>query len=311
MNAIELTGITKHFNKLTAVDKLDLTVKSGEIFGIVGPDGAGKTTAIRILATILKSESGSGKVLGYDLSAEADKIKASIGYMSQRFTLYQDLSVLENLEFFADLHGVTKELKEKRTAELLSFSRLDEAVDRRAVNLSGGMKQKLALACTLIHQPKLILLDEPTTGVDPVSRREFWQILHNLNSQGITLVISTPYMDEAQRCDRVAFMDNGKVFLVDSPANILKGLEGKLLDIQTDNPRKTKQVLSSYKGSEAVYLVGESIRLIINNAKSKIAGIRKELTGSGIKISEIYEVAPSMESAFITLIGHRKGSEAV
>src|SRR5437870_2840222 len=206
--ALEVHKLSKHFGEIKAVEQLDLSVEQGELFAIVGPDGAGKTTTIRLLTGILQPTEGEGTILGLNLRKDIEKIKLQIGYLSQRFSLYPDLSVDENIEFFAEIHEV-HDYKPRRD-ELLEFTRLTPFRDRLADKLSGGMKQKLALAATLIHKPKIIFLDEPTTGVDPVSRRDFWKILSALLEQGITIVMSTPYLDEAERCTRIALMNHGK-----------------------------------------------------------------------------------------------------
>lgn len=203
--------VTRRFKHRTAVDQLDLLVQRGEVFGLIGPDGAGKTTAIRLLAAVMQPTSGMARVLGYDTRRDAERVRRSVGYMLQKFSLYGDLTVAENLAFFADIFAVRGRERKERIERLLSFARLSEFTSRRAAALSGGMQKKLALACTLVHAPPVILLDEPTTGVDPISRREFWDILADLHAQGVTLFISTPYMDEAERCSRVGLMYEGRL----------------------------------------------------------------------------------------------------
>ena len=224
MHAIETNNLTKKFGDTVAVNGLDLTVDQGEIFGLIGPDGAGKTTTIRLLCCLLTPVTGSAKVLGLDTKKDHDKIKDSIGYMSQKFSLYQDLTVEENLDFFAQLRGVEKDQIEKQKKSLYEFSRLEKFKDRPAGKLSGGMKQKLALSATLMHSPQLLFLDEPTTGVDPVSRVEFWDIIKSLVPK-MTIFVSTPYMDEAEKCDTIGFINNGSIMAQDTPANI-KALAG-------------------------------------------------------------------------------------
>ncbi|OFW34462.1 MAG: multidrug ABC transporter ATP-binding protein, partial [Candidatus Aquicultor primus] len=226
---IETENLIVDFPGVRAVDGLNISVIEGEIFGLVGPDGAGKTTTIRALSTILKPTSGSIWLWGNDIVRDASAVRGRIGYMSQRFNLYGDLTVEENLRFFAELHGLSESERKSRTKELLRFARLEEFTGRQAEFLSGGMKQKLALACTLIYQPDILFLDEPTTGVDPVSRREFWAILSELRSRGLTLFVSTPYMDEAERCSTVAFMDAGKVRVSDSSKAIKGAFSGEVV----------------------------------------------------------------------------------
>jgi ABC-2 type transport system ATP-binding protein len=226
--AVAAQGLTKKFKALTAVADLDLAVKPGEIFGLVGPDGAGKTTTLRLLSTALEQTSGEAKILGFDVRRDEEKIRDRIGYMPQRFSLYGDLTVDENIEFFADIYGVPRAARNKRKKELLEFTNLAPFTDRRGRNLSGGMQKKLALACNLIHTPEVLMLDEPTTGVDPISRREFWRILYGLN--GVTIIVTTPYMDEAERCNRVALLREGKLLLCDTPAEIKLAAKAKTME---------------------------------------------------------------------------------
>jgi ABC-2 type transport system ATP-binding protein len=219
--AIEVNGLSKSYGAAVALRDLSFRVEPGALFGIIGADGAGKTTCMKILATLLTPDAGTATVLGHDVVKGYSRIRAMIGYMPQRFSLYEDLSVIENISFFADLFGVKGEERRRRVARLLGFSRLGPFADRRARNLSGGMKQKLALCCALIHTPELLVLDEPTTGVDPLSRREFWAILHDLNSQGMTVVVSTPYMNEAEYCARLLLMHKGGVLRSGTPAEMV------------------------------------------------------------------------------------------
>lgn len=226
--AIETINLTKKFGDLAAVSNLNLRVAQGEIFGLVGPDGAGKTTTFRLLSTALEQTEGEAKIIGLDVRKDEEKIREKIGYMPQRFSLYEDLTVMENLDFFADLYGIKKELKEKRKRELLEFTKLGPFQNRYARHLSGGMQKKLALACCLIFTPEILFLDEPTTGVDPVSRQDFWKILQNLPY--LTILIATPYMDEAERCDRIALMREGRVLVCDSPLAIKKKTNSQNLE---------------------------------------------------------------------------------
>ena len=229
---IETKNLVKKFKKIVAVNGLNLSVRKGEIFGLVGPDGAGKTTTIRMLAAVMNPTEGHATVAGYDTVKRAEPIKRIIGYMPQRFSLYADLTVLENINFFADIFGVHGKERKERTQQLLEFSRLEQFQKRQAGRLSGGMQKKLGLACTLIHKPEIIYLDEPTTGVDPVSRREFWDILTDLHLQGVTLFVSTPYMDEAERCSPVGLMYQGDIIVCDTPDNIKGLVRGELLELR-------------------------------------------------------------------------------
>ena len=229
--AIETSGLTKAFGEVQAVDGLDLTVRSGEIYGLIGPDGAGKTTTMRMLAGVMAASGGEASVLGNDVVNNPESVKKDIAYMSQRFGLYEDLTVRENIDFYAELYLVNAEEKKERFERLMEFSRLSPFTGRLAGNLSGGMKQKLGLACALIHTPKLLLLDEPTNGVDPVSRREFWKILYELLREGVTIFVSTPYMDEADRCHRVGIMDAGRLLIADTPVGIRERIRLSVIEI--------------------------------------------------------------------------------
>ena len=220
--AITVENLCKRYNHVVAVDHLSFTVRTGGIFGLIGPDGAGKTTTMRILGALIRPDAGRCQIQGLEVTQQARRVKALIGYMPQHFALYPDLTVAENLRFFADLFLVPKSERERRYRQLLQFSRLEPFQKRKAAELSGGMKQKLALCCTLIHTPEVLILDEPTTGVDPVSRHEFWSILTELKRQGVTILISTPYMDEAARCDQVAFVHEGRVLIQDQPKKLLQ-----------------------------------------------------------------------------------------
>ncbi|HSD84802.1 MAG TPA: ABC transporter ATP-binding protein, partial [Anaerolineae bacterium] len=240
--------LTRDFGKTRAVNGLDVAIARGEIFGLVGPDGAGKTTTLRLLAGLLNISAGAASVNGFDLQRHAETIKSKIGYMAQQFSLYGDLSVWENLDFFADLYDVTGPARRERTDRLLEFARLTEFRDRRAANLSGGMQKKLALACTLIHEPDILLLDEPTTGVDPVSRREFWDILTELHLNGTTIVVSTPYMDEAERCQHVGLMYEGQLIVCDEPQRIQARVAGDLIELRPADGQHAREILTNAPG---------------------------------------------------------------
>ncbi|MCC6865706.1 MAG: ABC transporter ATP-binding protein [Ignavibacteria bacterium] len=299
--AIEIKGLSKAFEKLKAVDNISLSISHKEVFGIVGPDGAGKTTLIRMLCGLLKPDSGSAKLLGYDLIKDITRIKDEIGYLSQKFSLYADLSIDENIEFFAELHGV-KNFKDRRN-ELLEFTRLEKFRNFLAGRLSGGMKQKLALACTLIHKPKIIFLDEPTTGVDPVSRREFWKILSELHSEGVTIIISTPYMDEAERFGKIAMIDKGRVLMQGSPKEIKSSMKKQVLEIVTENLRDTYRILTENTGFEP-QLFGDRIDIALNDDKD-IEIIEKLLSSKQINVMNKRIKPVSLENVFIYMLkGH-------
>lgn len=297
---IETSGLSRSFGEIHAVNDLHLKVQSGEMFGLVGPDGAGKTTAIRMLCGILASTSGTATILGHDLIKESDRIKREIGYLSQRFSLYGDLSVDENIEFFAEINEVY-DFKRQRE-ELLEFTRLTPFRDRLADKLSGGMKQKLALACTLIHTPKIIFLDEPTTGVDPVSRRDFWKILQRLVEQGITIFMSTPYLDEAERCTRVALMNNGSLMLVDTPSKIKQAMRGQVLEIVCDNVREAFQALRHQAIVKEVQAFGDRLHVIVDDAKANFPEVASVLSSHHLAITSWRVVSPSLENVFISLL---------
>jgi ABC-2 type transport system ATP-binding protein len=299
---IEIKGLKKSFEKINAVNSLSFDVYRNEIFGLVGPDGAGKTTTIRLLCGLLKPDAGEAKILGLDLHKQINKIKKEIGYLSQKFSLYSDLSVDENIEFFADIHGVRK-YQDKRS-ELLSFMRLTEFRDFRAGKLSGGMKQKLALACTLIHTPKIIFLDEPTTGVDPVSRRDFWRILSNLLKDGITILISTPYLDEAERFSRIALLNLGNMLRCDTPANIKESMNKQIIEIVTPLIRNTYKILKENTDLE-VQLFGDRIDIAVNNSGNDTELVEKVLTENSIDVIDKRTKSVSLENVFINLIQHQ------
>ncbi len=299
-NAIEILGLTKTFDKITAVDNLELTIKQGEMFGLVGPDGSGKTTLFRMLTGILLPTSGTANLLGFDLLKETNEIKKEIGYLSQKFSLYGDLTIDENIEFFAEINEVYG-YKERRE-ELLEFTRLTKFRDRLADQLSGGMKQKLALACTLIHKPKIIFLDEPTTGVDPVSRRDFWKILSSLLESNITIVMSTPYLDEAERCGRVALVNQGSLLVVDTPQNVKSLMKGQLIEIVTDKVRLASDILKVHNSVLDVQAFGDRLNVVVENSQNDFPIIAQALQNAKITISEWRNISPRLENVFISLM---------
>ena len=311
-SVIEIHNLSKQFKKNTAVDKLSLNVERGEIFGLLGPDGAGKTTTIRILCAIMNPTSGSARVSGFDTIKEPEEIKKRIGYMAQQFSLYGDLTVIENLLFFADVFQVSQEDRKVRIPRLLEFARLTNFQNRRAAHLSGGMQKKLALACTLIHSPQVIFLDEPTTGVDPVSRREFWDILTELHLQGVTLFVSTPYMDEAERCSRVALMFEGNIIVCDEPEQIKGLVEGELLELRPDRLRESRRIIEELPGVLEVQTYGDLLHVFVDDAARRATTIQQALSGVGIVVQGLRQTRPRMEEAFISLIRKRaaKGKDA-
>ena len=304
-NIIVTDNLTKRFKNVTAVNELDLAVQRGEIFGLVGPDGAGKTTTIRMLTAIMDPTEGSAFVAGFDTVKQAEQIKKRIGYMAQKFNLYGDLSVTENLNFFADVFEVRGRERKERLEQLLEFARLTDFRKRRAAHLSGGMQKKLALACTLIHQPEILYLDEPTTGVDPVSRREFWDILSDLHIQGITIFVSTPYMDEAERCSRVGLMYEGRLIVCDTPEKVKGLVSGELIELRPDNLHQARDVISGLEGLLEVQTYGDLLHVFVDDAARRIPELQALLAAQGIGVAGLRQTRPRMEEAFISLITRR------
>lgn len=299
---IETHALTRDFKKTRAVDSLDLSIQPGELFGLVGPDGAGKTTTLRLLAGLLDITSGSARVAGYDLSRETELIKRKIGYMAQQFSLYGELSVSENLSFFAELYDAPVAELQERTERLLTFAGLTEFKDRWAVHLSGGMQKKLALACTLIHQPEILLLDEPTTGVDPVSRREFWDILTDLHLEGTTIVVSTPYMDEADRCSQVGLMYEGRMVVCDTPQQIRSRVEGDLIELRPDDWQTARALIETLPGVIEVQTYGDLLHALVDSADERLPEIEIALEEHDLTCRGVRRATPRMEEAFISLI---------
>jgi ABC-2 type transport system ATP-binding protein len=307
---IKTKDLTKKFDTLTAVDALSFSIQDGEIFGLVGPDGAGKTTTMRLLTAIMDPTSGNAWVDGLDIVKDGEEIKEHIGYMSQRFGLYPDLTVQENLEFYADIYSVPKKKRGDRMEHLLGFSNLTPFKKRLAGNLSGGMKQKLGLACALIHTPKVLFLDEPTAGVDPVSRRDFWRILYQLLKEKTTILITTSYMEEAERCKRVGFMYEGKMIAAGTPKEIKLLLKGSVLEVRTSSSRKAFSVLENVIG-DSVHLFGDRIHITTAAVDSTSKEVQKHLEAAKIPY-QMAKVDPSIEDAFIALLSghHQEASHA-
>ena len=301
--AIRTAGLRKVFGDEVAVAGLDLQVNAGEIFGLVGPDGAGKTTTMRMLVGILDPSGGQAEVAGFDVLRQPEQVKLRIGYMSQRFSLYGDLTVEENLKFFARIYHVPEAQRKQREAELLEFSRLTPFRKRLTQHLSGGMKQKLALACTLMHTPAVLFLDEPTTGVDPVSRRDFWKILYNLLKEGVTLFVSTPYMDEAERCNRVALLDHGRVTLCDTPDGLKRRMRGELLELVAAPLRDAREALTGHPALLGLQVFGDRLHLWVEHAEAAEDTIRAILAEKQIAVVDLRPIAPGLEDVFISLAG--------
>lgn len=299
--AIKSSGLTKSFGATVAVDSLDIEISRGELFGMVGPDGAGKTTAIRMLSSIMEPTRGDAWVAGLSVIRESEAVKEKIGYMSQRFGLYEDLTVVENILFYADLYNVPNKERPRRTERLLSFSNLTPFKDRLAGRLSGGMKQKLGLACTLIHTPEVLFLDEPTNGVDPVSRRDFWKILYDLLKEGVTIFVSTSYLDEAERCTRVCLMNRGRILMQDDPAAIKRSLGLPMFEMWSDNAREAMEIIRHIAGVRSASLYGNKLHVAVSR-RDLMDDIVTELGRSTITIRGHREIMPSIEDIFISRV---------
>jgi len=302
MFAIKTDNLTKKFGDLAAVDGLSLSVAEGELFGLVGADGAGKTTTMRLLTAIMEPTSGDSWVMGLHTLRDAEAVKGEIGYMSQRFGLYPDLTVQENIHFYADIFGLPRRGREKRVDELLDFSSLAPFRKRRSGNLSGGMKQKLGLACALVHTPKVLFLDEPTNGVDPVSRRDFWRILYRLLKERVTIFVSTAYLDEADRCNRVGLIHRGKLLACDTPA-ALKGLmNGTIIEVRTGEPRRAARLLRERMPDADVGLFGDKVHVVTGNPDGAGREIETVFSREGLSLLGKRVIEPGLEDVFVSVL---------
>ena len=307
MDAIRTFQLTKRFGPLTAVDRLSLTVAAGELFGLVGSDGAGKTTTMRMLAGIMDPDDGEARVLGRDTAQESEAIKDELGYMSQRFGLYPDLTLLENIHFYADIYGLSRKGRGEKIERLLAFSNLSPFRKRLAGNLSGGMKQKLGLACALIHTPKVLLLDEPTNGVDPVSRRDFWRILYQLLKEGVTIFVTTAYLDEAERCHRVGLIHKGELLACDTPRDLKRLVPGAILEILSPDARRAARLLREELPAVSVGLFGDRVHVAVSDAAKGREAVTGFLRSRGLPPSGVRVVEPSLEDVFVAVLS-REGS---
>ena len=298
---ITATGLSRSFGTLTAVNKLDLSINRGELYGLVGPDGAGKSTTMRLLTGIMAPTSGEAWVAGFPVLTEAERIKEKIGYMSQRFGLYEDLTVKENILFYADIYEVAQQERQARIELLLGFSNLTPFVDRLAGKLSGGMKQKLGLACALIHTPEILFLDEPTNGVDPVSRRDFWRILYDLLRDGVTIFLSTSYLDEAERCGRIGLMHRGKIIIEDQPRKVRTALALPMMEVWTDKVRTAGEIARTARGVSSVSVYGDRLHIGLER-KEDADAVLGMLAREGISIQDHREILPSLEDVFIAMV---------
>ncbi len=299
MMAIHFTGVTRRYGAVTAIAELTFDVRAGEMFGLIGPDGAGKTTTIRLAGGLLRPDAGQIAVLGRDPVADHRAITSEVGYLSQRFSLYGDLTIDENIAFFAEIHGLTKYAAARD--RLLDMTQLTPFRARRADRLSGGMKQKLALACTLVHEPRILLLDEPTTGVDPVSRREFWKLLSEFLSRGLTIVMATPYLDEAERCARVALLHEGRLLALDEPAHLQQRMTGRLLEVITPGSRPAVERIARMAGVDDVQPFGDRAHVRVQSgSQARVAAAIEQ--GLGIEGVSVRPIVASLEDVFIDLI---------
>jgi len=308
MHVIQTEQLTKRFGDLAAVDALTLAVDEGEIFGLVGPDGAGKTTIMRLLTAIMEPDGGEAWVVGRHTVREAEKIKENIGYMSQRFGLYPDLTVMENINFYADVYSEPRRGRKEKIERLLAFSNLTPFKRRMAGDLSGGMKQKLGLTCALIHTPKVLFLDEPTNGVDPVSRRDFWRILYQLLREKVTIFVATAYLDEAERCNRVGLIHRGRLLACGTPDEVKKLMRGTILEIRAQDPRQAAAVLRGRLSEVSVGLFGDRVHVVSMEYERASAAAQAALAQAGVEVIGVRPIEPSLEDVFISVLAEQEGS---
>ncbi|MDE3126841.1 MAG: ABC transporter ATP-binding protein [Gemmatimonadota bacterium] len=297
--ALSLRGLRRVFGGTAAVDGLSFDVARGELFGLVGPDGAGKTTTLRMLAGVLPPTAGDALVRGVSVARDPEGVKQHIAYMSQRFGLYADLTVRENIDFYADLYRVPAAERPARRDRLYRFSNLGPFERRLAGQLSGGMKQKLGLCCALIHQPEILLLDEPTFGVDPISRRDLWLIVHEMVAQGVTVLVTTAYMDEAERCDHVALLDHGRIVALDTPVALQRTLAGRMVAIRASDARRAVEVLERTPAAHHAALFGDTVHLAMDSRERDWPAVRSALDAAGIAVLDVADLDPSLEDVFI------------
>jgi len=309
MSAIHAQGLRRTFGEVVAIDQLDLDVAEGEIFGLVGPDGAGKSTTMRMLTGILTPDAGTAQVAGFDVTRDSEHLKEHVGYMSQRFGLYPDLTVSENIDFYADIYGIPVRGRAEKIARLLDFSHLAPFKPRLAGNLSGGMKQKLGLACALIHTPRVLFLDEPTNGVDPVSRRDFWRILYQLVREGVTIFVSTAYLDEAERCNRLALLHEGRLLGVGTPDEIKGLMTGALLEVRSSAPRRTAALLRERLVGASVGLFGDRVHVVTRDPAGTERQTRELVAAAGFELVSIRAIEPSLEDVFVSVLAEQKPAE--
>ena len=300
-NAVEAVQLTRLFGDFTAVDQVGFKIPRGEIFGLLGPNGAGKTTTIRMLCGILKPTSGEARVMGFDVARQAEEVKQRIGYMSQKFALYNDLTVYENLDFYANLYGVSRETFKSRLAELIDMAGLRGHEKQRTADLSGAWRQRLALACAIVHEPPMLFLDEPTAGVDPISRREFWEMIYTLAGQGVSVLATTHYMDEAEFCNMIGMMYNARLIALNDPDSLKEAMEGVLLEVDCNQPAAAEPILQALPEVTDVSAHGVSLHVLVETETAEHA-VRQALVQNGIDPRRIDSVLPSLEDVFVSLV---------
>lgn len=306
--AVVVNNLEKRFGSFIAVNRVSFEVPKGQIFGFLGPNGAGKSTTIRMLTGILSPTGGSGTVAGFDVRTQAEKIKANIGYMSQKFSLYEDLTVEENIDFYAGIYRITKEKRKERKEWVIEMAGLQERRHSRTAILSGGWKQRLSLGCAILHEPPIIFLDEPTAGVDPVSRRQFWDLIYELSGRGVTIFVTTHYMDEAEYCDRIALIYRGELIAIGSPGELkTKYMQDDVLEVASDRPQDAMVELDRLPGVKEVALFGKGLHVVgeAGDAERLSAAVRSHLRGHGFAISRVEKIVPSLEDVFVSLIEAR------
>ncbi|HEX8984488.1 MAG TPA: ABC transporter ATP-binding protein [Bryobacteraceae bacterium] len=301
--AVEVRDLVKRFGDFVAVDRVSLEVRRGEIFGFLGPNGAGKSTTIRMLCGLLTPTSGTARVGGFDVATQSEDIKRSIGYMSQRFSLYDDLKVEENIDFFAGIYGVPDEKREARKDYVLKMAGIEERRGSMTRLLAGGWKQRLALGCAILHEPPILFLDEPTSGVDPIARRGFWDLIYTLSEAGNTIFVSTHYMDEAEYCHRLALMYRGRIVALGAPADLKRQLDShQLLDLESSDARESMRLLEGLEGLSEIAVFGGGLHITAADAGAAAPRIRERLASAGIRIERLERIAPSMEDVFVAMI---------
>jgi ABC-2 type transport system ATP-binding protein len=312
MEAVEVEGLVKRFGAFTAVDRISFSVMKGEIFGFLGPNGAGKSTTIRMLCGLLLPTEGQGRVYGFDLFTESERIKQHLGYMSQRFSLYEELTVRENLNFYGGLYGLDERAKRERNRWAMAMADLADRADEPARSLSGGWKQRLALGCALLHEPPLLFLDEPTAGVDPISRRRFWDLIYDLAGRGVTVFVTTHYLDEAEYCDRLALIDRGRIIAMGTPTELkTRHMTRRVLELECEPLIPAMERLAPSGLADEVAIFGNTLHLVVRHAGEAIARLRPFLAGHGIVVHRLEVITPSLEDVFVSLIQAQGTLEAL